>query len=223
VTQTTLLPVPPVPYLRVPTEPRLQCGSRLSSPTPRRPTSSRRRSTSSRRSTSRRRHTSSPKQDTSPGPPQLWGEEAQREKTSTKDEGTLSWADAQEQFSQGAMSQRSGSPVALLDAEACDNILQDLRGADGKLPDFDSVESDPGSPPPALEAEVARGERATQTSPVLSQDQATQVVSRPHKATSTTPTPSSAPTSHQGTQVLLRPPRSVAFTQTASAPRSTRS
>jgi len=44
------------------------------------------------------------------------------------------------------MSQGSGSPVNLLDAETCDILLQDIRGADGKLTDFDSVESDPGSP-----------------------------------------------------------------------------
>jgi len=135
------------------------------------------------------------------------------------------------------MSQGSGSPVAFLDAETCENISQDLRGADGKLPDFDSVGSDPGSPPPALEAKVAYGERATQTSPVQTQDQATfvimaaghrsvsdqatQITSRPHQATSDTQT-ALASTSDQGTQVLLRPPRSVAFTQTATAPRSTR-
>jgi len=65
------------------------------------------------------------------------------------------------------------------------------------------------------------GERATQTSPVLTHDQstdpqaatvsmsdqATQVVSRPHQATSKTLTPFPAPTSDQGTQVLLRAPR----------------
>jgi len=79
----------------------------------------------------------------------LWREEAQPEGTFTKDEGTLSWDEAQAQFSLGAgsMSQGSGSPgspVAFFDAETCDNILQYLRGADGKLPDFDSVGSDPG-------------------------------------------------------------------------------
>jgi len=57
------------------------------------------------------------------------------------------------------MSQESGSPVNFLDTETCDDILKDLRGADGTLPDF---ESDPGSPPPTLEAEVAC-DRGTQT------------------------------------------------------------
>jgi len=71
------------------------------------------------------------------------------------DKCTLSWADAQEQFSQGAMSQGSGSPVIFLGAETCDDILKNFRGADGKLPDFDSIESDPGSPPSALDPEVA--------------------------------------------------------------------
>jgi len=193
------------------------------SPTPHRSSHSRRRSSSSRRrSTSHRRFTRSPKRDASPGPPQLRREKAQPDETSPKDECTLSLADAQKQFSQGAMSQGSGSPISFLNPETCDTILQDLRGADGKLLDFDSVESDPGSPLPALKAEVARGERGTQSSPVPHQDQETQVVSRPHQATSTTQTPSSAPTSEQGTQVLLRPPRLVAFTQTATAPRSTR-
>jgi len=72
------------------------------------------------------------------------------------------------------MSQGSGSLVNFLDAETCDTILQDIRG-DGKLPDFDSVESDPGSPPPALEPSVAL-DRATQTSTTLSQDQATYIL-----------------------------------------------
>jgi len=67
----------------------------------------------------------------------------------------MSWADAQEQFSQEAMSQGSGSPVTFLNAETCDDILKDIRRADGKLSDFNSVKSDPGSPPPALEAAVA--------------------------------------------------------------------
>jgi len=93
----------------------LNCGCRQSrdysasqdsrSPTPHCPTFSLCRSTSaSCRYTSRRRHNRSPTQDTSPGPPQLRREEAQPDETSTKDECTLSWADAQEQFSQGAMS-----------------------------------------------------------------------------------------------------------------------
>jgi len=125
--------------------------------------------------------------------------------------------------------------VAFFDAETCDQLIQDLRGVDGKLPDFESVGSDPGSPPPALEAEVAHGERATQTSPVpthdqstdtltttvSTSDQSTQVLSRPHQATSGTQTPSLALTSEHGTQVLFRPPRSVAYTQTAIPARST--
>jgi len=54
------------------------------------------------------------------------------------------------------MSQGSdGSPVQLLDPATCDDILADFRGADGRLPNFDSK---PGTPPPALEAEVAREE-----------------------------------------------------------------
>jgi len=73
------------------------------------------------------------------------------------------------------MSQGSGSPVNFLDAETCDNILQDIRGVDGKLPDFNSGESDPGSPPPALEPAVAL-DRATQTSPTPTQDQSTFVL-----------------------------------------------
>jgi len=39
------------------------------------------------------------------------------------------------------------------------------RRPEGTLPDFDSVGSNPGSPPPALELEVTHRERATQTSP----------------------------------------------------------
>jgi len=101
-------------------------------------------------------------------------EEAQPDETSD-DKCTLSWADAKEQFSQGAMSQGSGSPVNFLDAETCDSILQDIRGADGKLPDLDSVESDPGSPPPALEPAVVL-EGADQTSPTPIQDQSTYVL-----------------------------------------------
>jgi len=79
---------------------------------------------------------------TSSGPPQLWREPAQPDEkcknTMKDDEGgsTLSWADAQEQFSleAGAMSQGSGgSPVNFLDPETCDDILKDLRRADGFL------------------------------------------------------------------------------------------
>jgi len=78
---------------------------------------------------------------------------------STKDEGTLSWDEAQAKFGlrAGPMSKGSGSPVAFLDAETCDQLIQDLRGVEGQLPDFASVGSDPGSPPPALKAEVAHG------------------------------------------------------------------
>jgi len=182
------------------------------SPSPHRPTPSHRRSTFSRRSTFRLRHTRSPKRDTSSGPPQLWGEEAQKEGTS-KNDGTESWDEAQAQFGLGAgpMSQGSGSPVAIFDAETCDQLIQNLRGVDGKLPDFESAGSDPGSPPLALEAEVAHGEKAAQTSPTTTQDQSiyvvmapppvstadqsTQVLSRPHQATSGTQTPSLALTS----------------------------
>jgi len=160
-----------------------------------------------------------PKRDSWPGPPQPRREEEQKEETSAKDEETLSWDEAQAQFGLGAgpMSQGSGSPVAFFDAETCDMLIQDLRGVDGKIPDFASVGSHPGSPSAALEAEVAHGERATQTSPVPTHDQATdpqaatvtmsdqatQVVSRPHQATSETQTPCPAPTSDQATQVLL--------------------
>jgi len=146
---------------------------------------------------------------------------------------------AQEQFSLGAesMSQGSGSPVNFLDTAACDDILQDIRVPDCKLPDFGSIRSEPGSPPPALELEVTHGERGTQTSPAPTQDrattvlivsarttsdQATQVLSRPHQGTSSTQTPASASTSDQTTQVLLRPPSSVAYTLTATEAKSTR-
>jgi len=61
---------------------------------------------------------------------------------------------------------------------------------------------------------VAHGDKESQTSPAPTQDQATQVLSRPHQETSSTQTPAPASTSDQGQQVLLRPPRSVAFTQT---------
>jgi len=73
------------------------------------------------------------------------------------------------------MSQGSGSPVTFLDPKTCDDILKDIRGADSTLPDFDSVESGPGSPPPALEVEVAC-DRTTQTSPTPTQDQSTYVL-----------------------------------------------
>jgi len=67
-----------------------------------------------------------------------------------------------------AMSQGSEElQVHFLDPATCDDILADLRGADGSLPNF---ESDPGTPPPELEAVVAC-ERRTQTSPTPTQDQ----------------------------------------------------
>jgi len=67
----------------------------------------------------------------------------------------MSWADSQALFSQEACSQGSGSPVTFLDAITCDDILADIQRPDGTLPDFGSIPSEPGSPPPALEAEVA--------------------------------------------------------------------
>jgi len=73
------------------------------------------------------------------------------------------------------MSQGSVSPVSFFDPETCDHILKDIRGADGTLPDFDSVERDPGSPPTALEGEVAC-DRATQTSPTTTHDQLVQAL-----------------------------------------------
>jgi len=199
------------------------------------PSPARRLHTSRRRSSSRRRRSAS-----SPGPPQLWRKAQQDEgPTDAPGTSTLSWDEAQAQFSLWAegMSQGSdGSPVNFLDPATCDDILHNLRHADGSFPTFDS--SDPGSPPPTLESEVAHGERATQTSPVpthdqstnvlmvpapvSTSDQATQVISRPHQASSLTQTPAPALTFDQCTQVLLQPPRSVAYTQTATAPRSTR-
>jgi len=105
------------------------------------------------RSSSSRRRPRTPTPSHSPEPPQLW-----REPSQPKGGCTLSWDEAQAQFSLGAeaMSQGSeGSPVLFLDPAACDNILTDLRSSDGSLSMFDS---DPGSPPPAFEAEVACGE-----------------------------------------------------------------
>jgi len=70
----------------------------------------------------------------------------------------LPWDAAQAQYSQGAeaMSQGSaGSLVLFLDLAACEDILADLRGENGWLPTFSK--SDPGSPPPTLEAEEAHG------------------------------------------------------------------
>jgi len=169
----------------------------------------------------RRPHTRSPKPDPSPGPPQLSREEPQPEEK----EGQLSWADAQEQFSLGAeaMSQGSGSPVAFLDATTCEDILADIRRPDGTLPDFGSIPSEPESPPPALELEVTHSDRVTQTELAPSRDQATQVLSRPHRWTSATKTPALTSTTDQTTQVLLRPRQSWAFTQTERPATSTSS
>jgi len=174
------------------------------SPTPRRSTHDRRRSTSSSRRATSRRPSRSPKRDPSPGPPQLSREAAQPDE---KEEG-MSWADAQEQFSLGAeaMSQGSGSPINLLDPETCDGILQDLRRANGQLPDFHSVGSKPGSPPPALELEMTHGERGTQTSPALTHDKSTDVLAIPTS------------TSDQATQVLSRPHQGTSANQTSLLP-----
>jgi len=111
------------------------------------------------------------------------------------------------------MSQGSGSPIAFLDPGRCDDILADIRRPDGTLPDFGSIPSERGLPPPALELEVTHIEREMQTDPAPTHDRATQVLSRPHQGTSATQTlvPS---TFDQTTQVLLRPPRSGAYTQT---------
>jgi len=83
-----------------------------------------------------------------PGPPSLVREAAQPE----EQEGQLSWADAQEQFSRGAeaMSQGSGSTVDFLDASQCDDILADIGQPDGPLPDFGSIPSEPSSPPSSI-------------------------------------------------------------------------
>jgi len=105
-------------------------------------------------------------------------------------------------------------PFTLLDPNTCDDILAAIRGPDGTLPDFGSIPSAPGSPPPELEAEVAQANKDTQTFPVSTCDQSTQVVNRPHQGTNATQTPAPASTSDQGQQVLIRPQRSVAYTQT---------
>jgi len=136
----------------------------------------------------------------------------------------LPWADAQEQYSLGAeaMSQGSGSPVTFLDTATCDDILADIRGPDGTLPDFGHIASEPGSPPPALELEVTHSEGETQTDPALTQDLATQVLSRIHQGKSSTQTPAPASTSDQSTQALLHPCRLWAYTQTERPATSTR-
>jgi len=141
----------------------------------RRSRASRRRSSSSRQGQRR------PPRTPSTGPPLLW-REAQQAEGPTDGPDTLSWDDAQAQYSQGAeaMSQGSeGSPFLFLDPAACDYILADLRGEDGRLPTFS--DSEPGTPPPTLEAEESHGERATQTSPVPTHDQSTSAVgAEPH-------------------------------------------
>jgi len=132
------------------------------------------------------------------------------------------WDAAQAEYSLGeeAMSQGSaGSPVLFLDLAACKEILADLRGEDGNLPTFS--DSEPGSPPPMLEVEVTHLDKGAQTPtvrrrdrstsaqpPVSTADASTQVVSRPHQASSATQTAAHATTADQSTQVLLRPPRS---------------
>jgi len=120
------------------------------------------------------------------------------------------------------MSQGSGSPVTFLDTPTCDDILADIRSPDCTLPDFDSIPSEPGSPPPVLELAVTHCERESQTDPTPTQDQATQVLSRPHQETSSTQSPTLASTTDQTTQVLLRPRQSWAFTQTERPASSTR-
>jgi len=85
----------------------------------------------------------------------------------------MSWDDAQASFNLGAVSQGSGSPVTFLEATTCDDILADIRGPDGTLPDFGSILSEPGSPPPALELEVTHSDRVTQTDPAPSRDHTT--------------------------------------------------
>jgi len=93
------------------------------------------------------------------------------------------------------MSQGSGSPVTFLDTATRDDILADIRGPDGTLPDFGSIASEPGSPLQLTHGErgsagggleLTHGKRETQTDPAPTQDQATQVLSRPHQGTSST-------------------------------------
>jgi len=133
----------------------------------------------------------------------------------------MAWDDARASFSRGAGSPGSGSPITFLDPSTCDDILADIRGPDGTLPDFGSIPSEPGSPPPALELEVTHSEQGIQTDPAPTQDQATQVLSRPHQGTSSSQTPALASTSDQGIQVL-RPRQLWAFTQTERPATSTR-
>jgi len=106
----------------------------------------------------------------------------------------MTWDDAQASFSRGAVSQESGSPLTFLDPSTCDDILADIRQPDGTLPDFGSIPSEPGSPPPALEREpeVTHSGQGSQTYPALSRDQATQALSQPHLWLSATQTPALA-------------------------------
>jgi len=48
----------------------------------------------------------------------------------------------------------SPSHPLTLDPATCDDILADIRQPDRTLPDFGSIPSEPGTPPPALEREV---------------------------------------------------------------------
>jgi len=188
--------------------------------------------TSRRRSSSYSRGQRRPPRTPSPATPLLW-REAQQDEEPTD---TPTWDVAQAAYSQGAeaMSQGSaGSPVLFLNPAACEDILADRRGEDGRLPSFS--DSEPGLPPPLLEVEMTHLDRGTQTPlvprrdrstsalpPVPTVDQSTQVISRPHQATSATQTPFATPAHDQSTQVLLRPPRLWAFTQTERPATSTR-
>jgi len=101
------------------------------------------------------------------------------------------------------MSQGSGSPVTFLDQQACDTILLALKREDGMLPNF---ESEPGSPPPSLEAEAAC-HRGTQTSSGPWTDQATEVEVVPVCTVQDNGTQVGQVTvTDQGTQALILPP-----------------
>jgi len=131
-----------------------------------------------------------------------------------KKEKGMSWDDTQASFSRGADNQTSGSPLTFLDTATCDDILADIRQPDGTLPDFGSIPSEPGTPPPELEREVTHIDRETQTDHAPTQERGTQAISRPHQWSSGTQTTALASTADQATQVLLRPRQSWAFTQT---------
>jgi len=127
--------------------------------------------------------------------------------------------DTRETTSQGS----GGSPVNFLDTATCDAILEGLRDADGMMPDLAS----PDSPAPELEMDMTPHDRYTQTKVKRTAEKgintftdvthtATQVVSRPHRWTSSTQTdPSVVPSQDQSTQDHLLPRRSHAFNQTA--------